>query len=97
MIIQISLFYLNYPADAEKMCEALRSVSDLSIVKNIVGKNVASPPAFEGAPVMADAAQILYFASEADAAAYPAGKAHRNLQEKTDSMISQVAAIDFPV
>ena len=97
MIIHISLFYLKNPADAQKMYDALRSVSDPSIVKNMVGMNIAAVPSFDGAPAMADAAQVLYFATEADAAVYPAGEAHRRLQAQTHHMISHVAAIDFPV
>lgn len=97
MIVHISLYYLKNPAEANQVVDALQKVpgENPAIVTSWVGRNLPGPPPMPGMPDFADVAQVITFASEADAAAYPQSAAHLNLKKATEHLIERVAAADF--
>lgn len=97
MIVHISLYYLQRPEDAGQVEAALRKVPEENpaVVTSWVGRNLPGPPPMPGMPDFADVAQVITFASEADAAAYPQSAAHLNLKEATGHLIKRVSAADF--
>ena len=97
MIVHISLYYLKNQEDAGMVIDALKKVpgENPAIVTSWVGRNLPGPPPMPGMPDFADVAQVITFASEADAAAYPQSAAHDNLKKAAGHLIERVAAADF--